>query len=86
MREREVQVHLAERKNESDLEEVRRWKRNHTPSRLVQVGPGGLTKEPDTTVLEPDPIDDPSEPMDLDPVAASPVSTGPRKSLRRVRV
>jgi hypothetical protein len=80
LREREVKVHLAESKNESDLEEVRRWKREHTPSRLISVGPGGLTKEPDLTQNAPDPISDRyAEPM------GKPAAANVRRTSARVR-
>ncbi len=86
-RARQVAVFVSEQKHESELEELKRWKRQHAPTRLVNVGPiGGLTKEPDTTELAPDPIDDPhSEAMDLASELA-PVSTGARKSLRRIKI
>jgi hypothetical protein len=64
LRAREVKIHLAEHKNGSDLEEIRNWKREHAGRRLVQIGAGGLTREPDDTPVAPDPINDRfAEPM-----------------------
>jgi hypothetical protein len=64
VREREVTVHIAENQIASDLEELQKWKRESRESRLITVGPGGLTKERDDTPNAPDPISDRfSEPM-----------------------
>jgi hypothetical protein len=64
LRDREVKIHIAENKIAGDLEEIRKWKRENAGSRLIAVGPGGLTKEPDNTPTPPDPISDRyAEPM-----------------------
>jgi hypothetical protein len=64
IRDREVQVHLAESKIADDLKEIRAWRRERGASRLQQVGPGGLTREPDLSENAPDPIPDRfAEPM-----------------------
>jgi hypothetical protein len=65
LREREVAVFESERRHESTLEEIRKWTREHAPNRLITVGPGGLTREPDNTPIAPaDPINDRyAEPM-----------------------
>src|SRR5258708_21412860 len=67
VRAREVQVRLSEIKHENELDELRKWHRDHAPDRLVRHM-GGLTQEPDTTELAPDPISDRlADPMDLTP-------------------
>jgi hypothetical protein len=86
LREREVVVYASEQRHAADLEKMRKWLRDHTPSRLIAVGPGGLMKEPDDTEIAPDPIDDPNDVMDLDPIAPAAVQTHSRKGLRRIRV
>jgi hypothetical protein len=64
LREREVAVFNSEQRHESALEELRKWTKEHAPNRLVTVGPGGLTREPDTTPVPPDPVTDRyAEPM-----------------------
>ena len=63
LREREVKVHGEELKIQADRTELEQWKRDQRASRLVHVGPG-LTREPDDTPVEPDPITDRyAEPM-----------------------
>jgi hypothetical protein len=81
LREREVKVHLAENKIANDLTELQKWKRENAGNRLITVGPGGLTKEPDDTPNAPDPIGNRfSEPMGK-PGAAQVV----RRTSQRVR-
>jgi hypothetical protein len=86
LREREVAVFESERKHERALDELRKWKRESAPTRLVQHM-GTLTSEPDTTQLSPDPFDDSmAENMDLAPIAtapARPVRTIHRKDMHR---
>jgi hypothetical protein len=62
LREREVTVRIAESKIAGDLEELQKWRRESRESRLITVGPGGLTRERDTTPVAPDPISDPFAP------------------------
>jgi hypothetical protein len=63
LRERELKVHGAECKIESDVAELQSWRREQRASRLVEVAPG-LTREPDNTPVDPDPITDRyAEPM-----------------------
>jgi len=45
LREREVKVGIAENKIAADLAELQKWKRESRESRLITVGPFGLTKE-----------------------------------------
>jgi len=82
VRAREVEAGVTEHKNKNDVEEIRRWKRESSMSRLIAVGASGLTKEPDTTPVAPDPVHDPlSEAMDLEPVGPA-----ARKGMRRVKI
>ena len=85
LREREVIVFESERKHERELDELRKWKREHAQSRLVKVGFGDLTREPDLSEPGRDPINDPmAEEMDLAPAPPSrPVQTHRPRSLHR---
>jgi chromosome segregation ATPase len=58
LREREVKVHGEELKIAADRTELELWKRDQRASRLITVGAGGLTREPDDTPVDPDPITD----------------------------
>jgi hypothetical protein len=80
LREREVKVGIAESKIEGDLAELQKWKRESRESRLITVGPGGLTKEPDNTPNAPDPISDRfAEPM------GKPSAANVRRTSQRAR-
>jgi hypothetical protein len=58
LREREVAVFASESRHAAELEALKQWKRENTGTRLIAIGPGGLTKEPDDTPDAPDPITD----------------------------
>jgi hypothetical protein len=76
LRERELKVHGAECKIESDVAELQSWRREQRASRLVEVAPG-LTREPDDTPVDPDPITDRyAEPMTQAAVRAAPRHRG----------
>jgi hypothetical protein len=85
LRAREVELFSSERRHETLLNEMLRWKRERSHARLIQHM-GGLTSEPDTTPVEPDPVTDRfAEPMDLGAIATHAAPKAARVSMRRPR-
>ena len=79
LRNREVKVHGDESRIAADRAELERWKRDQRASRLVEVAPG-LTREPDDTPNNSDPITDRfAEPM------GKPGAANVRRTSQRIR-